>query len=261
MRLATLRDGTCVEVVDDGLVPLAGTVEEHLLRSTSAGHVQRGETGEFGAPVTPRQIVCLGLNYRDHAEEAGLDLPPQPLLFMKAPGSVAAHKEPIRMPQGCTQLDYEAELAVVIGRPGRNVSVDQAHELIGGYTCFNDVSDREAQMSGGQWFRGKSFRTFGPLGPWIVTVDELGLADNLAIECRVNGSVRQRSSTSQLVFPVAEIVSYCSRLMDLLPGDVIATGTPGGVAYPNGTYLQPGDSVEVEIEGIGVLQNTVVASQ
>jgi len=214
------------------------------------------------APVVlPSKIVAVGLNYRDHAEEQNKPLPERPMLFAKAPSCLQAPGRPIELLPECERVDAEAELAVIISRPGRAIAVENALDHIAGYTCFNDVSDREAQYSDRQFFRGKSMDTGGPCGPWIVTPDELSdpLASGLQVRCRWNGELMQDSNTDQLIFPVDELVSYISRTMTLMPGDIISTGTPGGVGVfrdPQ-VFLQPGDTVEVEIEGIGTLSNPV----
>jgi 2-keto-4-pentenoate hydratase/2-oxohepta-3-ene-1,7-dioic acid hydratase in catechol pathway len=212
------------------------------------------------APVpSPGKIVCVGMNYRDHAEEQGEDPPETPMLFGKAATAVTNPGDPIVHPAG-EDVDYEVELGVVIGREARNVARGDAADYVAGYTVLNDVSGREAQMGDGQFFRGKSYDTFAPMGPAIVADDEFdpNAAD---VECRVNGEVRQSSNTEQFVFDVHDLIEFASDAMTLRPGDVISTGTPGGVGVfmdpPN--LLEPGDVVECEVEGIGVLSNRVVA--
>lgn len=210
--------------------------------------------------ILPSKIVAVGLNYRDHAEEQNRPLPAKPLLFSKAPSCLQRPGGPIELPSELDQVDAEAELAIVIGKPGRAISKEQARDYIAGYMCFNDISDRAAQYSDKQYFRGKSIDTGGPCGPWIVTQDELpDLASGLKVVCRWNGVVMQESNTDQLIFPVDELVSYISRTMTLLPGDIITTGTPGGVGVfrdPQ-VFLKPGDTIEVEVEGLGILKNPV----
>ncbi len=202
------------------------------------------------APCVPSKIVCLGLNYRGHIEEMGLAMPSVPLIFLKPATAVIGPGDSIVLPYGCRRVDYEGELAVVIGKRAKNVPAERAAEYILGYTCFNDVSDREAQAADGQWTRAKGYDTFAPLGPWI---DTDVLPDDLRVETYVNGELRQSASTKELVFSIPELVSFISRIMTLLPGDVIATGTPAGVGP-----LKSGDVVQVKIEGIGVLANPVV---
>jgi 5-carboxymethyl-2-hydroxymuconate isomerase len=207
------------------------------------------------------KIVCVGLNYVDHAREVELALPEKPLLFAKWQSAVIASGEPIVIPAGVEQVDYEAELAAVIGARVKGVSVENALEAVEGYTCLNDVSARALQFADGQWTRGKSLDTFCPIGPRIVPRDEVGDPQALRVQCRVNGETVQDGSTADMIFGVAELVAYVSEAITLEPGDVLATGTPPGVAFgrEDGRYLRAGDTVEVEIERIGVLANPVVA--
>jgi 2-keto-4-pentenoate hydratase/2-oxohepta-3-ene-1,7-dioic acid hydratase in catechol pathway len=262
VRLATLTDGRAAQVVDDGIIPLPGRLIDHLCRAPilPLRELLPPDT-TLAAPISrPGKVVCLGLNYADHAAESGQPVPEQPMLFCKASSCVVGPGAAVQMPAGDVQLDYEAELAIVMGRPARNVAPESALDCVGGYACFNDVSERIAQMGDGQWFRGKSADTFAPFGPWVVTPDEVTDPHALGIRCTVNDEVRQDSNTSQMVFKVSEIVSYCSRAFTLEPGDVIATGTPPGVALGSGKWLRPGDRMTVEIEGLGSLTNTVVAA-
>ena len=203
------------------------------------------------APCWPSKIVAVGLNYRDHAEETGMDIPTEPLLFLKPSSAVIGPGEEIVLPEMSTRVDYEGELAVVMGQDARGISPDEAHEYILGYTCFNDVTARDLQLADVQFTRAKGFDTFAPLGPWI---ENDVRPDALRIETRVNGEVKQASSTANLVFKVPELVSYISRVMTLFAGDVIATGTPAGIGP-----MKAGDRVEIEIEGIGVLLNRVIS--
>jgi 5-carboxymethyl-2-hydroxymuconate isomerase len=205
------------------------------------------------------KIIGVGLNYRDHAREVELELPKQPLLFAKWPNALIRDGETIVIPAGVGHVDYEAELAAVIGERVKGVSVENALEAVAGYACLNDVSARELQFADGQWTRGKSIDTFCPMGP-IVPRDDVGDPQNLAILCRVNGETVQHATTADMVFGVDEIIAFISETITLEPGDIIATGTPPGVAMgksADGKYLQPGDVVEVEIERIGVLRNPV----
>jgi 2-keto-4-pentenoate hydratase/2-oxohepta-3-ene-1,7-dioic acid hydratase in catechol pathway len=215
---------------------------------------------ELLAPVPrPGKVVAIGRNYREHADEEGVDPPAAPLVFSKWPSSVVGHGADIRWDPDLTrQVDYEAELAVVIGRTARNVPEEHALDHVLGYTCLNDVSARDLQFGDGQWVRGKSLDTFCPMGPSLVTADELGNPQDLAITCRVGNDVLQDSRTSQMYFPVAAIISYLSRSFTLEPGDVVATGTPAGVGAFRSPprFLGDGDRVAVEIEGIGRLVNT-----
>lgn len=211
--------------------------------------------------VSPPKIICLGLNYRDHAEEQGARIPDEPLIFFKPRTSLIGPDEPIIRPSFVKQLDYEAELAVVIGRKGKNIPVADAEKHVFGYTAFNDVSARDIQSKDKQWTRGKSFDTFAPTGPSIATANQVENPNNLRICTRVNGELRQNSSTKNMVFNVYEVVHHISRVMTLEPGDIIATGTPAGVAFfmkPQPRFLSPGDVVEVEIEKIGTLRNRVM---
>lgn len=206
------------------------------------------------------KIVCVGLNYRDHAREVEMELPERPLLFAKWQSAVIGDGEPIVIPPGVEQVDYEAELAAVVGARVKGVSAENALEAVEGYTCLNDVSARAFQFGDGQWTRGKSIDTFCPIGPRVVPRDEVGDPQSLRIACRVNGETVQDGTTADMIFSVAEIVAFVSATITLEPGDVIATGTPPGVAMgrPDGRYLQPGDTVEVEIERVGTLRNPVV---
>jgi len=210
--------------------------------------------------ILPSKIIAVGLNYRDHAEEQNKKIPERPMLFSKASTCLQADGGPIELAEDLTQVDAEAEIAVVIARAGRAIRPENVRDHIAGYTCFNDVSDREAQYADRQFFRGKSIDTGGPCGPWIVTPDELpDLARGLAITCRWNGEPMQASNTDQLIFGIDDLICYASRNMTLLPGDIITTGTPGGVGVfrePQ-VFLKPGDTVEVAIEGIGTLTNPV----
>jgi 2-keto-4-pentenoate hydratase/2-oxohepta-3-ene-1,7-dioic acid hydratase in catechol pathway len=209
------------------------------------------------APVVPTKVVCVGLNYRAHIAESasvapGAAPPREPLLFLKPPSAVIATGDTIRYPASVTRLDPEAEMAVVIGRRATRVSPAAAPGHVAGLTCFNDVSARNHQREDGQWTRAKGFDTFAPLGPWVATGLDPGA---LTVVCRVNGVERQSGRTSDLLFPVPELVSFISGVMTLEPGDVIATGTPAGIAP-----VEVGDVIEVEVEGIGVLVNRVAGS-
>ena len=213
------------------------------------------------APVpAPPKIVCLGLNYRDHAEEQGKDAPEELILFMKPRTTIIGPDQPIIQPKMVKQLDYEAELAIVIGEQGKQIPIAEAKKYIFGYTIFNDVSARDIQFKDKQWTRGKSFDTFAPMGPCLTTANQIEDPNNLDVRTRVNGELRQNSSTRNMVFNIYEIVHHLSQVMTLEPGDVIATGTPAGVGIfmqPKPKFLSPGDSVEIEIEKIGTLRNIV----
>ncbi len=202
------------------------------------------------APCVPSKIVAVGVNYRTHAQEMKSQLPANPLIFLKPPTSVIGPEDQIVYPLSSRQVDYEGELGVVIGKVTRRVPKETARDYILGYTCLNDVTARDLQKSDGQWTRAKGFDTFAPVGPWIETEFD---DSNSPIETRVNGRVVQQANTADLVFGVPELVSFASNVMTLLPGDIIATGTPGGIGP-----MQPGDTVEVRIKSIGTLRNYVV---
>lgn len=214
--------------------------------------------------IHPPKIICLGLNYFDHIEEditrRGRTVPDEPVIFLKPSTAIIGPKEPIVKPSFVKQLDYEAELAIIIGAKAKNVPVEAAGSHIFGYTILNDVSARDVQLKDGQWTRGKSFDTFAPIGPCIVTRNQIPNPMNLYIRTWVNGELRQNSSTKNMVFNVYEIVHHLSRVMTLEPCDIIATGTPAGVGIafkPGPKFLKKGDVVTIEIEGIGVLENFV----
>ena len=209
----------------------------------------------------PGKIICVGLNYRDHAEEGGIELPKEPLLFAKWQNALIGPGEPIVIPPLVTQCDYEAELGVVIGRRVKAVSKENAFEAVRGYVCANDVSARNLQFGDGQWTRGKSPDTFCPVGPALVPAAEVADPHNLTIRAIVSGEVLQDSTTANLIFGVDEIISHASQTMTLEPGDLILTGTPAGVGIFRDPkrLLEPGDEVTIEIEGLGALTNPVVA--
>jgi 2-keto-4-pentenoate hydratase/2-oxohepta-3-ene-1,7-dioic acid hydratase in catechol pathway len=213
------------------------------------------------APLRPGKLIGIGLNYRDHAAETGKELPAEPLMFAKLTTAVTGPAGPVVSPPYTTELDYEGELAVVVGRKARGVPVERALEHVFGYAIVNDVSARDRQRSEPQWIRAKGGDTFAPLGPWITTADEVPDPQSLSIRTWVNGKLRQDGSTADMVFSVAELVSYCSAQFTLEPGDVIATGTPAGVGAGSRppVYLTPGDTVRIEIEGLGAIEHPIVA--
>jgi 2-keto-4-pentenoate hydratase/2-oxohepta-3-ene-1,7-dioic acid hydratase in catechol pathway len=221
----------------------------------------------FLPPVQPTNILALGLNYRRHAEETAMAIPDYPILFMKATGSAIGHQEPIQLPfAGPEKVDYEAELAVVIGTGAKNLKIHEAMSCVLGYTCANDVSARDWQLEKqkGQWIRGKSFDTFCPMGPWLVSRDELAHPDQLKIRAILNDNViLQDANTSDMIYNVSAIISFLSQSMTLLPGTVILTGTPEGVGFTRQPplFLKAGDRITVEIESIGRLSNPVVREQ
>jgi 2-keto-4-pentenoate hydratase/2-oxohepta-3-ene-1,7-dioic acid hydratase in catechol pathway len=249
VRLARFRRGDRIStgtLEDDVLRPLRGTFFEDPIPT---GESLPLTEVRLLAPIIPSKVICVGRNYVEHAEELGSEVPDEPLLFMKPSTAVIGPGDPIRLPPESGRVDHEGELAVVIGRPCRRVSVEEAFAFILGYTCGNDVTARDLQRKDGQWTRAKGFDSFCPLGPWVET--EVDPSD-VEISTRINGETRQRARTSEMIFGPPALVSYASQVMTLLPGDVILTGTPSGVGP-----LSPGDRVEVEVEGIGVLANEV----
>ncbi|WP_441250272.1 fumarylacetoacetate hydrolase family protein [Kitasatospora sp. McL0602] len=237
---------------------LAGLDPVELARSVEAGELPPVEIAgqRVGAPVArPGKVVGIGLNYRDHAEEAGAQLPAEPVIFLKPSYTVVGPDDEVLVPRGGEKTDYEVELAIVIGRTGRYLeSHEAAAAVIAGYAAVNDVTERAFQLDrGGQWDKGKSAETFTPLGPWLVTPDEVGDPQQLSLKLWVNGELRQSGSTSKMIFPVLELVRYASQFMVLEPGDVIITGTPAGVTlgHPGKPFLRPTDVVEVEVQHLG----------
>ncbi|MBC2702964.1 fumarylacetoacetate hydrolase family protein [Desulfobacula sp.] len=219
-------------------------------------------------PILPSVIFCIGLNYKLHAKETGMALPKYPIVFMKNISAAAGHLDNVRIPASCVKIpevDYEVELAVIIKKNTRNVSPETALDHVLGYTCANDISARRWQKhsGGGQWVKGKSFDTFCPFGPWIVTPDELTDPNTLDIECVLNGNTMQKSNTSDMIFSVAQIISYLSESATLVPGTLILTGTPSGVGFARKppVYLGPGDVLETKVEKIGVLKNHVTLEE
>jgi len=217
----------------------------------------------LGPPIPdPDKIICLGLNYRRHAEEAGLAVPKVPLLFAKYRNTLCGPADPIILPSVSTEIDYECELAVVIRRSCKNVPAVDALDCVAGYMAFNDISARDLQFQTGQWLSGKTLDTFAPCGP-VLVIDEISDPQDLNIATRINGEVLQQSNTRDMIFSVAESIAYISQLMTLEPGDIIATGTPEGVGFKRTPpiFLREGDMVEVEIENIGTLRNPVVGGK
>jgi len=268
-RTAVVRDGAIIDLNRaDSSLP-AEMIE--LLKLGAAGIERAGAAAQRGQPMPretvkllapvprPRKVICVGLNYADHARETGKEPPPEPVIFNKFVTAVAADGDRILLPKVSRKVDYEAELVAVIGRGGRHISREAALDHVAGYCCGNDVSARDWQAGkpAGQWLLGKSFDGFAPFGPELVTADELRDTGNLRIQLRLNGQTMQDSSTSQLIFSVVELVAYVSIICTLEVGDVLFTGTPPGVGVARRppVYLQPGDRTEVEIERIGVLRN------
>jgi 2,4-didehydro-3-deoxy-L-rhamnonate hydrolase len=220
----------------------------------------------IGPPIArPSKIVCIGLNFRDHAAETGAEPPKEPVLFFKSTTAIVGPNDDVVVPRGSTKLDWEVELAVVMGRTARYVAVDRAESFVAGYMLHNDYSERAFQLErGGQWVKGKSADTFAPIGPFLATTDEIDDARNMPMWLTVNGETRQRSTTANMIFDVPALVSYVSQFMTLLPGDIISTGTPAGVGLgmkPEPTYLNPGDVVELGIDGLGRARQRIVAEK
>lgn len=235
-----------------------------LAQARENGWLVRREDAYWFAPVPrPGKLICIGLNYRDHAAESNMPIPERPVVFSKFSTAVIAPGEPVVLPTSSQQVDYEAELAVVIGRRAKRVSATRAYDYVLGYTAFNDVTARDFQFADGQWQRGKSCDTFAPMGQTIVTADVITDPHMLPIKLILNGRTMQDSNTNQLIFGVPELIEFLSQTITLEPGDVIATGTPSGVGFARKppVFLQPGDEMVVDIEGIGRLNNPVVAAE
>lgn len=233
-----------------------------LTQAVDRGWLVKRSDAYWTAPVQrPGKLICIGLNYRDHAAESKMAIPERPVVFSKFSSSVIAPGEAVVLPRESTQVDYEAELAVVIGRRAKKVKAANALDYVLGYTCFNDVSARDFQFADGQWQRGKSCDTFAPMGPAIVTTDAVPDPGKLSIKLILNGQTMQDSNTNQLIFSVPELIEFLSQTITLEPGDVIATGTPAGVGFARKppVFLQPGDKMEVVIERVGRLNNPVTA--
>lgn len=229
--------------------------------ASSGAVLDPGDITLKGAVPRPGKIICIGLNYHDHAVESGQPIPETPVVFAKYPSCIIGSGEPIVLPKISSQVDYEGELAVVIGRPARHVAEAAALDYVAGYAPFNDVSARDFQHRTSQWTIGKSFDTFAPIGPALVTADEVPDPGSLDLRVSIGDEVLQSSNTRQLIFSIPQLIVYLSAVMTLEPGDVIATGTPGGVggARKPPRWLRPGETVRVEIAGLGVLENPVVA--
>lgn len=208
----------------------------------------------LGCPLCrPSKIICLGLNYLDHNEESGFEKPQRPLLFSKTPNALTGPFDPIMLPQSCDQIDWEVELAVVIGRTGKRIAAEDALDYVAGFSVLNDVSGRQAQFSDSQWFRGKSFDTFAPMGPALVTIDEIENFQNLKLTARVNGEIMQDGNSADMIFDIPTIIAFISQDITLWPGDIISTGTPSGVGIFRDppVLLKAGDVVECRVENVG----------
>ncbi len=246
----------------------AAFVREQLTASDNSpgleGIVYAIERVSLLPPVLhPSKVICLGLNYRDHAAEAGMAVPEYPVLFHKVAGSLIGHNQPIVVPRISSKIDYEGELAIIIGRRGKYIAEDEALSYVAGYTVANDVSARDLQFRTSQWTTGKMLDTFGPLGPALVTRDEVADPNALSIKTTLNGQVMQDGNTADMIFRVPFIVSYISEIVTLEPGDVILTGTPPGIGNTRTpqVFMKPGDTITVEIEGLGKLTNPLVGEE
>lgn len=262
------RSGDTVTVsFDPGVADLdaqiaAGTLADAGAKAAAGEPVDEASLTFLPPVVRPSKIICLGLNYRDHAEESGLGIPEFPVLFARFPSSLIGHGAPIILPKVSSQLDWEAELVVVLGKGGKHIAEADALDHVAGYSVFNDASIRDYQMKTPQWTAGKNFDDTGAFGPWLVTPDELPAgAAGLKIECRVDGQVMQSSNTGNLIFNVANTIHLLSTFMTLEVGDVLVMGTPGGVGFARKppVFMTAGQVCEVEIEGVGLLSNPIVA--
>jgi len=242
--------------------PLALGVAQEAARLPAAKKYNLADVKLLPPIPDPHKIVCLGLNYADHAKEGGVPVPKDPVLFSKYATALIGHGDAIVLPPVSQEVDYEAELVIVVGKRGRHLTADQAMDYVAGYTIGQDVSARDWQLKkdGKQWMVGKTFDTFAPTGPVLVTADEVPNPHNLGIRLRLNGETMQNSNTNQMIFSVAAILAYLSQVFTLEPGDLVFTGTPPGVGFARKppVYLQAGDVVEVEIDGLGVLRNPVI---
>jgi acylpyruvate hydrolase len=271
MRLATLAtdEGPCAAVIggdreavlvggyaDVGELLRAGGLDAARAASRDGVAIRLDAERLLRPVLQPGAIVCVGLNYRSHILEMGRELPTDPTLFAKLPRALTDPYADVELPAASEQVDYEGELAVVIGTGGRNVAREDAWAHVAGLTILNDVTARDFQRRTLQWFAGKTFQASTPMGPWVVTPDELGQLADRELRVTVNGEERQRSVLGDLVFDVPALVADLSTIVELCPGDVIATGTPGGVGAPEGKFLQPGDVVAVQIDGLGEIRNT-----
>lgn len=260
-----LRDLSAIAKDIDGKA-LSNGLLQRLNGLDTASLPQVDEPVRLGPCVAPpSKIVCIGLNYVDHAREGGRPIPAEPLLFLKAPSSVTGPDDPIIIPEGATKTDWEVELAIIIGSKTRNIDEVSALDAVAGYALAGDISERDHQLRrGGEWTKGKSHDTFCPIGPWLVTKDELGPAENVALQTHVNGIVRQDGDTANLIFSIAHAVSYISRFMTLEAGDVILTGTPAGVGQsikPDPVFLGPGDELMFKSPDLGQQTHLLVSQE
>lgn len=281
MKLATFsHDGTTTwgALTDAGLVDLRQALDgrypsiRDLLAADGLAQAKAALSRNLRAipldevtflPVIPNpdKIVCAGVNYEEHRIEANIRASQYPTIFLRVPGSQTGHDRPIPRPPESVELDYEGEIAIVIGKPGRRISPDAAFDHVAGYAPYNDASIRDWQRHSGQWMSGKNFAETGAFGPWMMTSDEIAPGEVLTVETRLNGQVMQHAATDMMIFSIPELIAYVSAMVELLPGDVIVTGTPGGVGVKRTpqVFMKPGDVVEVEVSRIGVLRNAIVA--
>jgi 2-keto-4-pentenoate hydratase/2-oxohepta-3-ene-1,7-dioic acid hydratase in catechol pathway len=253
-------EGSVWSLVRSACEVALGADDKTVAQWMKQGRVVALEDARLTAPVPrPGKLICIGLNYRDHALEQGAPVPESPIVFSKFTTSIIGPEDQVVVPAACTQPDYEAELAVVIGRTAKNVPRAKSYEHVFGYCAFNDISGRDFQFADKQWQRGKSCDTFAPMGPFVATREEIKDPHGLGIRLRLNGEVMQNSRTDQLIFGVPELIEFLSASITLEPGDIIATGTPPGVGFARKPpiYLKSGDRMEVEIDGLGVLVNNV----
>src|SRR5207253_3313166 len=234
-------------------------LEEARKAAGSSADYKESEVTWLPLIPNPGKIVCVGLNYEEHRQETGRDKTEQPALFLRVAESQVGHKQPILRPRESKNLDYEAEIAVIIGKAGRRISQKEAWDHIAGYSCYNEGSVRDWQRHTVQWTAGKNFAHTGAFGPWMVTADEIPANTRLTLSCRLNGERMQHATTEQMIFKIPKIIEYVSAWTTLLPGDVLVTGTPGGVGARRNppVWMKPGDKVEIEIDKVGVLENTI----
>ncbi len=234
-------------------------IEEARKAAGSAADYKESEVSWLPLIPNPGKIVCVGLNYEEHRQETGRDKTEQPALFLRLAESQVGHKQPILRPRESKNLDYEAEIALVIGRAGRRISQKDSWNHVAGYSCYNDGSVRDWQRHTIQWTAGKNFASTGGFGPWMVTADEIPAGALLTLSCRLNGERMQHATTEQMIFKIPKLIEYISSFTTLAPGDVIVTGTPGGVGARRNppVWMKPGDKVEIEIDKVGVLVNSI----
>ncbi|CAN7740909.1 fumarylacetoacetate hydrolase family protein [Paenibacillus sp. LjRoot153] len=260
----TIKALTISGTAREFITQFAGTNQAEIEALTEGAPVYNLNEVKLLSPLTdPEKIICIGLNYHDHVIESNMQVPKVPVLFPKFNNCLNSHNDKVVIPQEVSQCDYEVELAVVIGKTAKKVSKDSAMDYVFGYTVLNDVSARDIQLNEPQWTRGKAIDGFAPMGPWIVTKDEIPNPGNLPISLTLNGEIMQNSNTKELIFDIPHLISFLSNTITLQPGDIISTGTPPGVGMGKKpqVWLQPGDIVEATVEGIGTLRSTFVSEQ